>query len=88
MDLDRIFCLKEKRQVQGDHAVSYKARKYQILPTKRRFGFAKAKVEVHRRLGGSIHVFYKGEELPCKAIIPVEEEGYTNPQKEPLAVGV
>jgi len=24
MDLDRIFCLKEKRQVHGDHTISYK----------------------------------------------------------------
>ena len=55
MDLDRIFCLKEKRQVHGDHTISYKGNKYLILSTKTRFSFAKAKVEVHKRLDGSIH---------------------------------
>jgi len=88
MDLDLIFCLKEKRQVQGDNTISYKGRKYQILPTETRFGFAKAKVEVHRCLDGSIHIFYKGEELPFKSIVPVEDERYVPSQMEALAVGV
>ena len=63
MDLDRILCIKEKRRVQGDHTISYKGRHYQILPTETRFGFAKAKVEVQKHLDGTIHIFYKGEEL-------------------------
>jgi len=88
MDLDRIFCLKEKRQVQGDHTISYKGKKYQILPTEKRFGFAKAKVEVHRRLDGSIHIFYQGEELPHRPIVPQEEKRYAPSHKEALAVGV
>jgi len=88
MDLDRIFCIKEKRQVRGDHTISYKGRKYQILPTETRFGFAKARVEVHKRLDGSIHIFYKGEELPFKPIVPVEDERYVPSQMEALAIGV
>ena len=57
MDLDRILCIKEERRVQGDNTISYKARKYQILPTETRFGFAKAKVEVQQKhLGGTIHM--------------------------------
>jgi len=88
MDLDRIFCLKEKRQVQGDHTISYKGRKYQILPTETRFGFAKARVEVQRRLDGTIHIFYKGEELSFKPIVPIEDEQYAPSQMEALPVGV
>ena len=60
MDLDRIFCIKEERLVQGDNTISYKGRRYQILPTATRFGFAKAKVEVQRRLDGTIHIFLQG----------------------------
>jgi len=60
MDLDLIFCRKEKRQVQGDNTISYQGRRYQILPTETRFGFAKARVEVHRCLDGSIHIFLNG----------------------------
>ncbi len=70
MDLNRIFCLKERRQVHGDHTISYKGRKYEILPTKTRFSFAKAKVEVQKHSDGTIHIFYKGEELPHKPIVP------------------
>ncbi len=88
MDLDRIFSIKEKRRVQGDHTISYKGRHYQILPTETRFGFVKAKVEVQKHLDGTIHIFYKREELPYKLIVLQEEKRYAPSQKEALAVGV
>jgi len=88
MDLDRIFSIKEERRVQGDNTISYKGRLYQILPTKTRFGFAKAKVEVQKHLDGTIHIFYKGQELPFKPIIPVEHQQYAPSKKEALLVGV
>jgi len=88
MDLDRILCVKEGRRVQGDNTISYEARRYQILPTETRLGFAKAKVEVQRHLDGTIHIFYKGEELPLKPIVPVEHQQYDPSQMEALAVGV
>ena len=87
-DLDRIFSIKEERRVQGDNTISYKGRLYQILPTETRFGFAKAKVEVQKHLDGTIHIFYKGQELPFKPIIPQEDERYAPSQMEALAVGV
>jgi len=85
MDLDHIFCLKEKRQVHGDHTISYKGRKYLILPTKTRFSFAKAKVEVHKRLDGSIHIFYQGEELNYR-LIPLRERNYVPSEDDVLAM--
>lgn len=85
MDLDHIFCLKEKRQVHGDHTISYKGRKYLILPTKTRFSFAKAKVEVHKRLDESIHIFYQGEELNYR-LIPMQERKYILPKVNDLAM--
>ena len=89
MDLSQILCIKDKRQVQGDNTIGYDTRRYQILPTETRFGFAKAKVEVQRHLDGTIHIFYKGEELPSKPIVPVEDEQlYAPSQKEALLVGV
>ena len=89
MDLDQILCIKERRQVQGDNTISYEAGIYQILPTETRFGFAKAKVEVQKHLNGTTHIFYKGQELPSKPIIPVEDEQlYVLSQKEDLLVGV
>jgi len=88
MDLDRIFSIKEKRRVQGDNTIGYDTRRYQILPTKTRFGFAKARVEVQKHLDGSIHIFYEGEELPYKPIEPQEERRSASSQIEALAVGV
>ena len=88
MDLDQILCIKEKRRVEGDNTINYKARKYQILPTETRFGFAKAKIEVQKHLDKTIHIFYKGEELPSKFVIPQEEKRYVPSQMETLAVGV
>ena len=88
MDLDRVFSIKEERRVQGDNTISYKGKLYQILPTETRFGFAKAKVEIQKHLDGTIHIFYKGEELPFKPIIPVEHQQYAPSQKEALLVGV
>ena len=85
MNLDRIFCLKEMRQVHGDHTISYKGRKYLILPTKTRFSFAKAKVEVHKRLDGSIHIFYQREELNYK-LIPMQERRYISSKDNTLAM--
>jgi hypothetical protein len=88
MDLNQILCIKEERQVQGDNTIGYDTRRYQILPTKTRFGFAKAKVEVQKHLDGIIHIFYKGEELPYKLIEPQEERRSASPQIEALLVGV
>jgi len=87
IDLNQILCIKDKRQVQGDNTIGYDTRKYQILPTETRFGFAKAKVEVQKHLDGSIHIFYKGEELPYKLIVLQEEKRYA-PSQKGLLVGV
>ena len=81
--------IKEGRRVQGDNTISYEARRYQILPTETRFGFAKAKVEIQKHLDKTIHIFYKGEELPSKPIVPQEDEQlYVPSQKKALLVGV
>ena len=37
---------------------------------------------------GTIHIFYRGEELPFQPIVPQEDEQYAPSQMEVLAVGV
>ncbi len=86
--LDQILYIKDRRQVQGDNTIGYNTRRYQILPTKTRLGFAKAKVEVQKHLDECIHIFYKGEELPYELIEPQEERRYASSQTESLLVGV
>ncbi len=85
MDLNRILCLKQMRQVHGDHTISYKGSKYLILPTETRFSFAKAKVEVQEHLDESIHIFYQEEELNYK-LIPIQERSYVPSKDNVLAM--
>jgi len=66
-----------KYHLEGDHTISYMGRKYKILSTQTRFGFAKAKVEVHKHLDGSIHIFYKGEDLKHE-LVPEQEKRYVS----------
>jgi len=66
--LENILCIKDKRKVKGDSTISYKGRWYKVLPTKTRYGFAKAEVETQEYLDGSLHIFYKGEKLPVEPI--------------------
>jgi transposase InsO family protein len=68
INLDSVFSIKEQRTVMADNTVSYKNRIFQILPGKHRISFAKAKVEVEKRLDGSIHIRYKDQYLKFKEI--------------------
>jgi len=64
LNLESVFSIKEQRTVMADNTISYKNRIFQILPDKYRIPFAKAKVEVEKRLDGSIHIKYKDHPEP------------------------
>lgn len=68
IDLNNIFSIKEERIVTSDNTISYKSKKFQILPSNYRTSFVRAKVVVHEYLDGSIHIFYKEQELKHKQI--------------------
>ncbi|MFQ5962712.1 MAG: hypothetical protein ACE5KZ_00330 [Candidatus Scalinduaceae bacterium] len=63
LDLSNIVCIKEKRTVSSDNTISYKAMTCQILPSNYRISFVKAKAMVHQHFDGSIHIFFKEQEL-------------------------
>jgi hypothetical protein len=63
LNLNRIFCIKEKRTVQRDNTISYKGRIFQIVPQNARISYSQAKVEVQEWTDGSIHIGYKATEL-------------------------
>lgn len=83
LNLNNIFCIKEERTVAPDNTISYNSKYYQILPNEYRISFVKAKVMVHEWLDGSIHIFYKGEELKNKQIPKIR---YRNKEKALLTV--
>jgi transposase len=68
LDISNIFCIKEERTVASDNTISYKTNTYQILPNNYRISFVKAKVLVHKHLDGSIHIFFKEQELRHKQV--------------------
>jgi len=63
IDLDRIFCIKNKACLRKDFTIQYNNRFYQILDTIRT-----DKVQIEERLNGKIHIYYKDKELKFKLI--------------------
>jgi len=68
INLDSVFSIKEQRTVMADNTISYRNRIFQILADKHRISFAKVKVEVEKRLDGSIHIKYKDQYLKFKEL--------------------
>jgi transposase len=57
---DRVFCFKYERVVQPDNTVHFAGRQLQLRATPERASWARARVEVHERLDGSLAVAYRG----------------------------
>ena len=68
---DEVFCFKYQRTVGRDNVVRFGEHRLQIMPTNGRLSYAKARVEVHERMDGSLAVYYKGQCLASKPA-PVE----------------
>jgi hypothetical protein len=69
IDLRHILCRRVVRTVNNDNTVSVEGQIIQILPTRTRLSFVKAKVAVNLWLDGSYHVLHPEHgELPCMPI--------------------
>ena len=60
-DPDRVSCFKYERVVRADNTVHFGGRHLQLRPTPARASWARARVEVHERLDGSLAVAYRGD---------------------------
>jgi len=67
IDPDTLFCFKYQRTVGMDNTVRFSGERLQLLPGARRRSWARAVVEVHERLNGSLAVYYAGECLATTA---------------------
>ncbi len=67
---DEVFCFKYHRMVGADNVVRFGRDRLQILPTNGRLSYARARVEVHERLDGSLAVYYQGHCLITKPAPP------------------
>lgn len=73
LDPQTVFCFKYQRTVGNDNTVTLGPHRLQLLPGPGGRSYAKATVEVHERLDGSLAVFYQGRCLasqPLAAILP------------------
>jgi len=67
---DDVFCFKYQRTVGSDNVVRFGEHRIQIMPTNGRPSYARAKVEVHERMDGSLTVYYQGQCLATKPAPP------------------
>ena len=67
---DEVFCFKYQRTVGTDNVVRFGEHRLQILPTNGRSSYARARVEVHERMDGSLAVYYQGHCLTTQPAPP------------------
>jgi transposase len=58
LKLDTIFCFKYQRSVGMDNTVRFFEHRIQIHPDRHRASYARARVQVHERMNGSLAVYY------------------------------
>lgn len=87
---DTIFCFKYLRTVANDHTVTLGPDLLQIVPNGR--SYAKARVEIHEHLDGTMAVFHQGHPLsikrlttPTAARIAARRGSRVNPYQPPVA---
>lgn len=77
VDLKHVLCWKYKRVVRNDNTVSLDGMTLQIPPSDVRCSFAKAVVEIHKLLDGTITIHYKNNEIAkfkIKTVLPMASE--------------
>lgn len=60
---EHAFCFKHRRAVKNDNTIAFDAKRLQIPPGPKRISYARAHVDVHQNLDGSLAICYKGETL-------------------------
>lgn len=77
LDPDTVFCFKYPRTVANDNTVTLQEHVVQILPDAHRASYAKARVEVHERLDGTLALVYQDRRLTSRTLTPAELNGGT-----------
>lgn len=70
LDPKSVLCLKYRRIVASDNTVQFEGRTFQVQPTSTRPSYARARVEVHKHLDGTIAVVHHGLTLPTREAPP------------------
>lgn len=81
-----VFCFKYVRVVGADNTVKFGEHRLQILASRERASYAKARIEVHERLDGSLAVYQEGKCLAIKEA--PKEAGALRARSGPRAKGL
>jgi transposase len=86
LDPETVFCFKYLRTVANDNTVTLAPHSLQLLSSSPRRSYARATVEVHERLDGTLAVFYQSRRLaahtvtpPAKGVIPARHDRRAKP---------
>lgn len=82
VDLSSIFCIEHERTLSINWTLSFENRLYQLASLARNYSPAKRKVLVRRYLDGSLHMFYRGEEIGFEEFDP-QVKGLARQTKTP-----
>ena len=74
LDPDTVFCFKYSATVANDNTISLAPNHLQVLPGPGGRSYAKARVEVHQRLDGTLAVYYQSQRLAARPLILKAEE--------------
>lgn len=70
LDPKTVFCFKESRVVDADNTIRYGPERLQLLASPERASYARATVEVHEHLDGTIAVYLEGREIRTRPAPP------------------
>lgn len=73
-DLKSIFCIEEQRTLSANWTLSFASRVYQIMPSSANYSPARRKMQVRRYLDGTLHMFYRDDEVAFEEIDPMKKE--------------
>lgn len=71
-DLPSIFCIEETRTLSSNWTLSFENRVFQIKAGSRLYSPASRKVHIRRYLDGTLHMFYRGNEIAFEEIHPTK----------------
>jgi transposase len=86
--LEEVLCFKYLRVVGADNVVQLGAHRLQLLPSRERASYARAQVELHERLDGSLAVYHQGRCVATQPAPPTAPQlrARKAPRLGPLAV--
>lgn len=73
-DLPGIFCIEQERTLSAGRTLSFESRVYEIEAGRANYSHSGSKVKIRRYLDGSLHMFYRDNEVSFQEIHPEKKK--------------